>query len=214
VYFAAADYSANYRGESHINVLRSIDGGTSWSTHRLDTSQEVPDCKWAEGCYLGFFGPSVALAVDAAGTIMVAYNAGDHSGAAQSMWIRTSTNGVDWTVRRRVSTRPGRVNSAFPGLAARGRGDFRLVWQDDRRASQTGWNTWYRSTNDGGLTWSKAIRLSDARTGPSYKGSDGYVFPYGDYIEIAIDQNGRTHVIWGEGESYDGNGGTWFTRGR
>jgi hypothetical protein len=214
VYFAAADYSANYRGESHINVLRSIDGGTSWSTHRLDTSQEVSDCKWAEGCYLGFLGPSVALAVDAAGTIMVAYNAGDHSGAAQSMWIRTSTNGVDWTVRRRVSTRPGRVNSAFPGLAARGRGDFRLVWQDDRRASQTGWNTWYRSTNDGGLTWSKAIRLSDARTGPSYKGSDGYVFPYGDYIEIAIDQNGRTHVIWGEGESYDGNGGTWFTRGR
>jgi hypothetical protein len=174
----------------------------------------MPACRWAEGCYRGFLGPSIAIAVDAAGTILVAYNTGDRPGAPQPMWIRTSTNGVDWSPRTRVSARPDQANNAFPALGAASRGDFRLVWQDDRRSSETGWNTWYRSTSDGGLTWSKAIRLSDARTGPSYKSSDGYLFPYGDYLEIAIDQDGRNQVIWGEGESYDGNGGSWFTRGR
>ena len=213
VYFAAADYSDNYRGESHINVIRSVDRGASWTTERLDTSQEVTGCPWADGCYLGFLGPSISLAVDAAGIVMVAYNAGDRSGAAQPMWIRTSTNGVDWSSRRRISPRPTQVDTAFPGLAAAGRGDFRLVWQDDRRSPRTGWNTWYRHTTDGGHTWSKAIRLSDVRSGP-YKDPDGYRFPYGDYLEIAVDGDGANHVVWGEGESYDGNGGTWFTRGQ
>jgi hypothetical protein len=214
VYFAAVDYNPNYRGESHINVLKSIDAGKTWTTHRLDTSQEMPDCPWAEGCYLGFLGPSVALAIDAAGTIMVAYHASDRPGVAQPLWARTCTNGIDWSPRKRVSAKSHRVNNAFPGLAAADRGDFRLVWQDDRRSPERGWNTRYRSTVDGGRPWSKAVRLSDIRSGPSYKSVDGYLFPYGDYLEIAIDEHGMTQVIWGEGESYDGNGGTWFTRGR
>ena len=37
---------------------------------------------------------------------------------------------------------------------------------------------------------------------------------FGDYLEMAVDGEGANHVIWGEGESFDGNGGTWFTRGQ
>jgi len=214
VYFTAVDYSQNYRGVSHINVLKSIDGGASWTTHRVDTSQEIPACRWAEGCYRGFLGPSATLAIDPVGTILLAYHTGDRPGGPQAMWIRTSTNGVDWSSRRRVSARPDRVNNAFPAAAAFDRGDFRLVWQDDRRSSRDGWNTWYRSTADGGSTWSRVARLSDVGSGPSYRDKNGYRFPYGDYLEIAVDQNGMNGVIWGAGESYDGNGGTWFTRGR
>jgi hypothetical protein len=41
----------------------------------------------------------------------------------------------------------------------------------------------------------------------------GYSFVYGDYYEIAIDDLGTTHIIWGEGTGYVGPGGSWYTRG-
>ena len=47
-----------------------------------------------------------------------------------------------------------------------------------------------------------------------HKTGGGYFFPYGDYLEFAVDRNGKNYVIWGEGSSYDGPGGTWFTRGK
>jgi hypothetical protein len=67
VYFATVDYSQDYSGEAHINVLKSEDGGLTWTTTRVDTSEEMPDCEWADGCYFGFLGPSAALAIDSAG---------------------------------------------------------------------------------------------------------------------------------------------------
>lgn len=213
-YFGAVDYSQDYTGDSHVNVLRSDDGGQSWTTTRLDSSAQMPGCAWAAGCYLGFLGPSAALAVDAAGRVMVAYHAGDSPGAAQRMYVRTSTDGTSWSARTEVGSGAGGVNHAFPALAAGPvAGDFRLAFQDDRNGSQTAWNTWYRRTSNGGASWSAALRISDKGSGASYKAAAGYRFPYGDYFEIAVDSSGMAHALWGEGASYDGPGGTWYTRG-
>ena len=49
VYIAAVDYRQTYEGDSHINVLKSTDGGGSWGTHHVDTSREMADCPWARG---------------------------------------------------------------------------------------------------------------------------------------------------------------------
>ena len=49
VYFATADYGSGYTGPTHINVLRSTDGGVSWTTTRVDTSAEAVGCEWADG---------------------------------------------------------------------------------------------------------------------------------------------------------------------
>ncbi|MFN8598683.1 MAG: sialidase family protein [Anaerolineae bacterium] len=215
VYFSAVDYSQDYTGDSYINVLKSTNGGKTWTTTRVDTSKQMPDCAWAAGCSLGFFGPSAALAIDTAGTIMIAYNAGDVAGQPQKMWARTSTNGVTWSARQELSNGATTVNNGFPALATGPTaGDFRVAWQDDRNGSTTAWNTWYRSTNNSGTTWSAPIRLSDLGTGAPYKNTNGYAFPYGDYFEVAVDAAGMAHVIWGEGTSYTGPGGTWYTRGR
>lgn len=212
VYFAATDYSLDYTGAAHVNILQSSDGGATWSTQRVDTSEEAPLCNLSPGCYLGFFGPSAVLAVDTAGTLMLAYNASDSAGFPQQMYVSTSKDGVTWSPRQEVSNGAAAVNNAFPALAAGpSPGDFRIAWQDDRNGPAA-WNTWYRRTADAGRNWTTPVRVSDLATGATYKTQDGYAFPYGDYFEIAVDAAGRTHLIWGEGAGYSGPGGTWYTR--
>lgn len=214
VYFGAADFSNTYAGDAYADVIRSTDGGVTWTTTRVDTSREMPGCAWAAGCYLGFLGTSTVIAADGAGTLMIAYHSNGTPGAPEQMYVRTSTDGVAWSPRTQISDPSPSVNNAFPAIAAGPTaGDFRVTWQDDRNGSTTAWNTWYRSTANGGSSWSAALRLSDLGTGAPYKTAAGYAFPYGDYFEMAVDSTGRNHVIWGEGASYDGPGGSWYTRG-
>ncbi|MCI0412007.1 glycoside hydrolase [bacterium] len=216
VYFATADYSQDYTGDTHIGILRSTNGGASWTHVQVDTSREMPDCSWADGCYFGFLGPSAGIAVDSTGRVVLAYNAGNSVGGAQRMYTRYSTDdGNTWGARQEVSDPGASVNNGFPALSAgNSAGDFRLIWQDDRNGATTSWNSWYRRSTNGGATWSSAIRLSDLATGAPYKTANGYKFPYGDYLEIAVDAAGRNHFVWGEGDSYTGPGGTWYTRGQ
>lgn len=227
VWFAAADYSRTYSGDAHVSVLRSDDGGATWSTTRIDTAAEAPQCRWwAAGCYRGFLGPSAALAVDAVGRLVLAYSAGTIAGGPPDLWVRTSDDGVEWSARRRVSGAGPAVQHAFPALAPGPvPGDFRLVWQDDRRTRRPRatnrdrrWNTWYVRSRDGGVSWGRRVRLSRGASGPDeqtvYRDRRGYGFPYGDYLGLGVDEEGVNHVIWGAGRSYSGNGGSWYTRGR
>jgi hypothetical protein len=215
VYFSAVDYAQDYTGDSFINVIKSTNGGTSWTTTRLDQSAQMPDCPWAAGCYFGFLGPSAVLAIDKNGKIMLAYPSGATSGAPERMYVRTSTDGVTWTARQEISNGSATVNNGFPAIATGPTaGDFRVTWQDDRNGSTNAWNTWYRRTTNGGASWSAEVRLSDQGSGAPYKDVFGYRFPYGDYFEMAVDSAGKNHVIWGEGISYTGPGGTWYTRGQ
>lgn len=215
VYFAAADYDAvDFSGDVGIDVLRSVDGGGSWTTTRVDTSRETPPCDWSPGCYFGFLGPVTALAVDSTGQLLLAYNAGRTAGAPQQIRLRASLDGVRWSRPRALSHPDFAAHNAFPALAAGpGPGDFRLVWQGTGDADTDTWNTWYRRTTDGGRTWSAAVRLSDLPDGAPYKSEGGYRFPYGDYLGLAVDAAGTAHVVWGEGTNFVGPGGTWSTRG-
>jgi hypothetical protein len=216
VYFATADYSQDYTGDTNIGILRSTNGGASWTHVRVETSREMPDCSWADGCYFGFLGPSAGIAVDSTGRLVLAYNAGNSAGAPQRMYTRYSTDGGNtWSARQEVSNPNTSINNGFPAVVAgTSASDFRLIWQDDRNGATTAWNSWYRRSTNGGATWSTAIRLSDLGTGAPYKTASGYKFPYGDYLEIAVDASGRNHFIWGEGDSYTGPGGSWYTRGQ
>lgn len=212
VYFSTTDFGSGYHGDANIRLLKSTDLGQTWTVTLVDTSKEVPDCSSVPGCSFGFIGPSAAMAIDASGRIMIEYHANDVAGAPQQMYIRTSINGVDWTPRKQISAGSG-VNNAFPAIAAGNSiGDFRIAWQDDRNGTLSAWNTWYRTTHNGGVSWSPAVRVSNRASGAPYKESEGYAFPYGDYFEIAVGFHGRTHLIWGESINYNGPGGSWYTR--
>jgi hypothetical protein len=71
---------------------------------------------------------------------------------------------------------------------------------------------WYRSSADGGKTWTAPVNISDASGGAVYKETDGFREPYGDYGEMGITSTGRTIAAWGEGRSYIGPGGVWINR--
>ena len=215
VYFVVINFLLNYRGTSDINVISSHDRGASWQVTLLDTSEEPPGCSQAEGCDYGFLSSLAGLAIDQNGRLLVAYNAGYVPKAPQQIWVRTSDDGIYWTPRIQVSQPDPEDSNGFPAVAAGpAAGDFRLVWQGNRHGNARGWNTYYRRTNDGGTTWSKVAQLSDRIDGAPYKTHTGFMFPYGDYLGLSVDSDGTNHVIWGEGASYDGPGGVWYTRGR
>jgi hypothetical protein len=75
------------------------------------------------------------------------------------------------------------------------------------------WNVYYRTSTNGGSSWSSEVDLSTFVDGYSYIFVDGFRFPFGDYFEIAIDDRSVTHAIWGEGMNYDSPGSIWYTRG-
>ncbi len=212
IYFATADYRANFTGKTYVNVTRSTDNGATWSNVRIDASEEMPDCVSVKGCYFGFLGPQSAIACDSAGTLMYVWNAGTQRRRPQKLFVSTSTDGVNWSARQQVSVAPNNVHNGFPAIVAGPTpGDFRIVWQDSRLGGA--WNTWFKRTTDGGLTWEPDVRLSGLDVPVVYKSPQGYNFVFGDYLGMAVDDWGTNHVIWGEGDSYDGPGSTWFTRG-
>ena len=214
VYFAVINFFLNYRGPAEINVVSSHDRGASWQTTLVDTSAPPPGCNGAAGCDYGFLSSTAGLAIDESGKIMLIYHAGDVTKAPQPMWITTSSDGINWTPRMQISQPNKEASNGFPAVAAGPTaGDFRAVWQGNRNGEPRGWNTFYRRTTDGGATWSATTQLSDRTNGAPYKNRGGYVFPYGDYLSLSVDGKGTNHVIWGEGASYDGPGGVWYTRG-
>ena len=213
LYFAVINFSLNYRGLAEVNVVRSHDRGATWQTTLVDTSAPPPGCSGAPGCSYGFLSTTASLAIDQSGKLLLAYHAGNVTREPQAMWVSTSDDGINWTPRIQISRSNDEASNGFPAVAAGpAPGDFRVIWQGNN-GNPRDWNTYYRQTTDGGVTWGETVKLSDRPGGAPYKKRAGYVFPYGDYLGLSVDGNGTNHAIWGEGASHDGPGGSWYTRG-
>jgi hypothetical protein len=208
------------KGTINLYVTTSADGGLTWTTSWVDVSQAAAPC----GCGgWDFWGSQMALAVDGRDRVYVLWNANREPYAPTRLYFaRSLDGGKTWVDRQDVSLAPVGTNNVFPALAATGDGDVRIAWQDDRNGHDAGnndpgarWNTWYRTSRDGGLSWSAETQLSRYVAGYTYKlaaPKEGYLQPYGDYFELDIDGAGRTHVLWGEGNSYSGPGNIWYAR--
>jgi len=201
-----------------VFVSRSGDGGRSWNTTLLDLSSAPPGCE-EENCQTGFLGAQIALASDTAGALYAVWNAGSANGGPESIFFSSSTTaGASWSARAAVSRGAG-IEHCFPAIVAGASGDVRVAWMD-ARATEVGhpsrrlWNTFYRSSTNGGATWSDEAQLSSHARGYDYILPGGFRFPFGDYFSLAIDSDGATHAVWGEGRDYKSPGSIWYTRGR
>lgn len=205
--YSGPDNSAE--GPVLIHVFVSDDGGVTWADQVIDQLELGTDCT-SRGCYRDFYDSGPVLASDADADLVIAYSGASEAGGNRTVYARSSIDdGLTWSERVRIS-RTG-VNAAYAAAVGRGDDEVRVYFADQRTGA---WNVRYRTSTDLGVTWTKAVRISDAISGTAYKGPRGFVEFYGDYGEIAITSSGKTVAVWGEGPSYYGPGGVWFNRER
>jgi len=213
-YLAWSSYSKSggARGSVNLYVAKSGDTGKTWSASLLDVSAAAPGCK-GEECGEGYLGAQVALTSDNDGTLYALWSAGRTALGAQQIYFSSSTNGGEnWLPRVSVSSAETGVEHAFPAIAAGNNGDVRVAWMDSRNTPY--WNTYYRSSSNGGATWAEEVRVSGHVPGYRYIAKEGFRFPFGDYFGMAIDNRGETHIVWGEGLNYQSPGSIWHSAGR
>jgi hypothetical protein len=214
VYYSWAGYTQNggAKGPVNLYISKSSDLGATWSLTLLDVSGAPFDCS-AFGCGWAFLGAQITITSDSAGTLYALWNAGSADKAPERIYFSTSTTaGKTWSTRQDVSAAAPGVEHAFPAITAGLSGDVRIAWMDSRNTPL--WNVYYRSSTDGGATWSSETRLSSYVPGYGYIQPNGFNFPFGDYFQMAIDSAGRTNACWGEGLNYDTPGSIWYTSGR
>jgi BNR repeat protein len=193
--------SVKTAGPVEIEVWRSTNGGSSWSKVTVDNA-----------VFTGVnfeTSSTTTIAADASGALVVEYSGALAQGANNRVFVRRSTDsGATWSARTEVGN--AAANGSFPAIAAKASGDFRITYMDN---STGAWNVWYRSSADGGATWSAAVRISDATSGTPYKTANGFTSYYGDYDGIAITNLGKSVTVSGQGASFStGPGSIWFNR--
>lgn len=218
VYLAWASYSkaGGARGAVNLYLAKSSDAGKEWSATLLDVSAAAPGCK-DEECGEAYLGAQIALTSDSTGTLYALWSAGSAPLGPQRIYFSSSTNGGEnWLPRTSVSYAEPGVEHAFPAIVAGNTGDVRIAWMDSRRSTPNSayWNTYYRSSSNGGATWGEEVRVSGYVPGYRYISKGGFRFPFGDYFSLAIDNHGDTHVVWGEGLNYQSPGSIWHASGR
>ena len=196
-------------GLVQYHAIRSTNQGSSWSNVLVDSRQIGTACV-AAGCPSDYYLGHAVVSADAAGNLVMLHDGAVTAGGPQTVWSQTSTTGgASWTAPVALST--SGVNSTFPAVESRASGDVRAYYMQADGGADA-WNVWYRSSADGGATWTAPVKISDVTGGTSYKTAAGFEEPYGDYGEIAITSAGKTIAIWSEGESYTGPGGAWYNR--
>src|SRR5207244_12793021 len=146
VYFGETGEGKFALGPEPLALVGSTDAGKSWTTTILATSQESPPCSF-KGCYRDFFSSQATVASDSSGAVVFAYLLTDVADAPKTLYVRRSTDGLNWSAPLVVNNAG---DSNMPAIASGpSPADFRLVWQDDRNGPN-GLHTWYSRTTTGG----------------------------------------------------------------
>jgi hypothetical protein len=203
--------STNVEGQVWHHAIISRNKGKTWE-NIVVAKVPVGEACVADGCSPDFYTGQTSVVSDAAGHLVFAYEGPSTDRGPQRIFVKSSSDeGRTWGPATALST--DGENATGPRLASSGNGDVR-VWymQTENGDDPDAWNVWYRSSQNGGKTWSAPAKLNDAGGGSAgYVNADGsFQEVYGDYGEIAVTSRGKTFAAWGEGFSWTGPGGTWF----
>jgi hypothetical protein len=206
----AVQYSSSVglAGTTRVYDFVSTDRGATWKAVLVDKFPVGLQSVDRADYYVGH----TALSADDDGNLVIAYDAPTTSYGLQRIYTRRSSDGgMTWSGRTAQSV-DGEMATA-PAMESTGHGDVRMFYYQTANGGDVdAWNAWYRSSADGGKTWTVPVNISDASGGVVYKETDGFREPYGDYGEMGITSRGDTVAAWGEGRSYVGPGGVWVNR--
>jgi len=203
IFFAFNEYQHHVSANpSTLWLEKSADNGSTWTSIPVDRGgAPYPCAKCGAGAFLA---PQIAMAIGPDDTIYLSYNDAPDStnGTPERVYFRKSTNhGAAFSPRVDISQAPAGVEHSFPMvITGSPAGDVRLAWTDKRTGN---WNVFYKASTDSGATFTPDVQVSDNAEGYSYQTPTGFLFPYGDYLQMAVDAKGKTHLAWGES--------TWHT---
>jgi hypothetical protein len=210
-----SESSLQYSGKTALvgdvwhHAVISRDNGATW-TDTVVAKVPLAEFCIADGCKPDFYEGQTSVVSDKPGHLVFAYEGPVTDGGPQRVYIATSAdNGRTWSAGTPVSV--AGENATGPRLASYG-GDVRMWYMQTANGDDPdAWNVWYRTSTDGGQTWTAPLKLDDAPPGAAgYVNASGFDEVYGDYGEIGVTNTGKTLATWGEGFSYTGPGGTWF----
>jgi hypothetical protein len=200
----------NVSGEVWHHVVISRDKGATWENVVVAKVPQGEFCV-AAGCGPDFYAGQTSVVSDAPGHLVFAYEGPTTAGGPQRVYVSTSTDGGrTWSTGAPLSV--AGENATGPRLASSGSGNVRIWYMQTAGGDNPdAWNVWYRTSSNGGSSWSSSVKISDAPSGAAgYINDLGFDEIYGDYGEIAVTNTGKTVATWGEGFSWIGPGGTWF----
>ena len=213
IYFSWDGYTQNGQAKGPVNVFmtESRDGGHTWNLTPMGVSGAPYPCS---NCGFAFLGAQATMTVGSDDTVYVQWNStiDQTDYAPERIYFAKSTNhGASYSSRQDVSLAAQGIEHAFPAITTgSGSGDVRIAWMDMRTGQ---WNLFYRTSSDGGSTWSGETQVSGYVPGYAYLTTTGFGLPYGDYFEMSVDDRGSTQIAWGEAGSYAGPGNIWTSHG-
>jgi hypothetical protein len=197
-------------GDVRHHAVISRNKGATWQNITVATVPTAEPCV-ADGCGADFYIGQTSVVSDAPNHLVFAYEGPTVSGGPQRVYIsRSSDNGRTWSAGTPVSVNG--EHATAPRLASSGGGNVRMWFMQTAGGDHDAWNVFYRTSSNGGSTWSTPVKISDHPGGAAeYINEDGsFDEIYGDYGEIDITNTGNTVAVWGEGFSWIGPGNTWF----
>ncbi len=209
IYFSWDGYTQNGQGKGPVNLYmsESRDGGQSWTLTLIGVSGAPFPCS---NCGFAFLGAQLTMAIGSDDTVYLLWNSTvDQTNYAPEriFFAKSSDHGASYSARQDVSLADQGVEHSFPAITTgSSAGDVRIAWMDTRTGS---WNLFYRSSSNGGSSWSGETQVSAFVAGYSYITSSGFGLPYGDYFSMSVDDSGSTQIAWGEAGSYAGPGNIW-----
>jgi hypothetical protein len=181
-----------------------------------------PHCPPAVTCGFAYWGPQDDIAIDGAGNLYLVWQDDlprkpGRPPIVQLSSCAASTNCArsgNWHYVGRVDDKTasgcagGACYALYPRIEGGAAGTISVIWMDDRLGSpldhQNGWNVWYRTSSNGGVSWSgPSVRVSQFDPDRSESHPNGFEFPYGDYQGLDL-LGGDAVMAWGEGHNYVG----------
>ncbi len=205
-------------------VSRTTAGTSDTVFARVAEGSSGPHCPPSVSCGFAYWGPQDDIAIDAAGNLYLIWQDSVDGKPGRPPIAQLSscgagmdcTQSANWGYVSRADDKTssgcpgGQCYALYPRIEGGGSaGKISVIWMDDRLGNpldhNNGWNVWYRTSTDGGRTWTgPSVRVSQFDASRSESHPNGFEFPYGDYQGIDLTPTGNTVMVWGEGHNYIG----------
>lgn len=220
-YFAWADcQSSNCTGMPAVDyrVSKTTAGTLATTFTSVGTAVQGPNCPFSS-CGFAYWSPQDDIAIDAAGNLYLASQQGQDPTTRKSPPIvnlsRSTDGGRTWSFMGRVDDKAAAGCAAsscyalYPTIVGGAANTVYVAWMDDRSGvpinHQNGFNVWLRTSVTGGASWTgPSQQISAFDPTQSQSTTSGFLFPYGDYLGLAVNGCGAPALTWGEGHNWVG----------